>query len=101
MSFQPVSTGALGYQAILLGTAQKLTTGASSVQAVPFQLSTTIVRLFATEDTYINIGLNPTATSASHFQPGGIIEYYTVLNGYTLAALQVSTSGILYISEGR
>lgn len=100
MSFQPISTGALGYQAILLGAAQSLTTSGTAVQSVPFQNKTSIIRLFATKDMYISIGLNPTATSSDHFMPGGIIEYFTVLNGYTLSALQVSASGILYLSEG-
>jgi hypothetical protein len=34
------------------------------------------------------------------FLPGGIIEYFGIEAGYGLAALQVSASGILYISEG-
>ncbi len=100
MSFQPISTGALGYQAIRLGTAQSLTTSGSAVQCVPFQSSTSIIRVFCTKDMYIDIGLNPTATSSSHFMPGGIIEYFTVLSGYKLSAVQVSESGVLYLSEG-
>ena len=88
------------FDAIYPGTSQKITTSGSSQQSSAFSSNTTIVRLFSTQDCYVAFGTNPTATSSSMFLPAGIVEYFGVTESSKLAVLQVTSSGILYITEG-
>lgn len=100
MSIEGRSSSQPGFQAIYLGSAQKIVTSSGAVGSVPFQTATTLIRLFCTQDCFISIGLNAVATTSSTFMPAGIIEYFGVSAGFIVSSLQVSTGGILYISEG-
>lgn len=69
---------------------------------------TTLVKLFATQDCWIKIGTNPTASVVSagssgdsHFLPGGITEYYGIEPGEKVAAVQDSSNGTLYVTEAQ
>lgn len=86
--------------------AHKITIGASSARnQTAFASETKIIGIYCDSPTYIAFGdENITATTDDHYIPAGI--YYDVSIGgdnnahYThLAALQVTDSGILYISE--
>lgn len=90
-----------GFDAIFQGTCQKITTTGTSSQSTAVGSGTTIIRVFATQSTYIEIGSNPTATTASSlYLPYGIVEYFGVAPGHKIAAIQDTTGGILYITEG-
>ncbi len=95
-----VSNTIFGFQAMMIGSSQKITTSGTSQQASSFAAKTSILRLFSTTDCYIAVGDNPTASSSSLFLPGGIVEYFGISSGQKLAAIQSSGAGVLYISEG-
>jgi hypothetical protein len=88
-----------GFPAIYLGASQVVVTSSSSQQASSFQTNTSCIRLFSTQDAFIATGVNPTASNASAFLPGGIIEYIGISKGDKLAVIQASSSGTLYITE--
>jgi hypothetical protein len=105
-----MSIGAIGmglnpemFQCISPGTSQVLTVGAASVQSALPQPGVSIVRLFATVDSWISFGSNPTAVAegaSSLFLPGGIVEYFQISSTEKIAVIQSSTAGKLYITEG-
>ena len=91
------------FQVITQGVSQVLAVDGTSVQSASWQATTTIVRLFATQDMFIKFGANPTAIandSGSFFLPGGIVEYFAVRGTEKLAAIQSTTAGTLYVTEG-
>lgn len=98
-SNQVPAAGTVGFPAIFIGTSHAVTTSGSS-QVVSLLPSTSLVRLFATKDCFIDIQKTPVATSSRMFLPGGIVEYFGVQPGQNLAVLQVSASGVLYVTEG-
>ena len=86
--------------------AHKITVGTTSTRnSSAYSAETQIIGLYSDVDTYISCGdANVTATTSDHFLPAGI--YYDISIGgdhsahYThIAALQVTSSGTLYISE--
>ena len=88
------------------GAAHAITTSAGTAKnTTAFDSETRVISLYATEDVYINFGdSSVTATGNDHFFPKNV--YYDVAIGgdrtkqYThIAALQVSTGGVLHISE--
>jgi hypothetical protein len=90
----------------LQGGARNLATSASSARiSTPFSAGTKVVGLYATQDVFLRFGdSSVTAGTSDHFLPAGL--YYDVAIGvddeahYThLAAIRVSASGTLYISE--
>lgn len=90
-----------GFQAIFPGTSQKKTTSGSSQQSSAVGANTTIVRLYATQDTYVEIGSNPTATTTtSMFLPLGFVEYFGITPGHKIAYIQSTSAGTLFITEG-
>lgn len=91
-----------GFQAIYPGTSQKMSVNNTSAQSSALPDGTTIVRLVASEDCYIQIGTNPTATTTtSLFLAADLPEYFGV-NGNTIkiAAIRDSADGTLYITAG-
>ncbi len=90
------------FETIIPGVSQKLAISASSVQSAAFGASTTVLRLFATNDCYILLGSDPTALAdgTCMFVPGGIVDFVGVLPGAKLAVIQFSQNGYLFITEG-
>lgn len=103
------------FDAMIPGTTQNVAIGAASAQATAFQNTTSVVRLFSTVDCYVQFGSSvtggPTATNASMFLPGGIVEYFGVPAGaqssptanvpWQVAVTEATgASGTLYITEG-
>jgi len=59
-----------------------------------------IIRLYATQDCFVEIGNGtPVASSADCFLPSGIIETFTTKGMVTIAALGATASGSLYITD--
>lgn len=79
--------------------------GVSARNSVAFSSTTRVISLYATTDVYVRLGgASVSATSSDHFFPAG--TYYDVAIGGDetghathVAALQVSASGTLYVSE--
>jgi hypothetical protein len=90
------------FQAIVPGRAQPpLNISASSVQSLEIPDNTSLVRLFPTVDCFIEFGDSPTATTSSHFFPGGLIQYVGVDVIKKIAVIKAGTpTGTLYIMEG-
>lgn len=90
-----------GFQAIIPTNSQFLNFSTVSAQSTALSSTATIVRLFATQDCYVRISLNPTASNSnSLFLPGGIVEYFGVSPLHKIAAIRSSADGVLYITEG-
>lgn len=78
---------------------QSVAVSGTSAQSAAISSSSGYVRLFSTTMCHIRIGSNPTATT-SHMPLGANIpEYFVVVSGAKIAAIQNSASGTLYISE--
>lgn len=88
------------FDAIWLGPSQIISTNSSSQQSSAVGSNCSIVKIFCTQDCYIAIGANPTASATTAFQPGGIQDYFAIQAGWKVAAVQVSVAGIIYITEG-
>ena len=100
MSHQPVDKNSKGFQAIYIGTNQTVSITGTSAQSSAFQTGARIVRLFATQDCFVAIGSNPTATTSDCFMPSGLVQYFGVQEGQKLAVIRSSSNGTLYITEG-
>jgi len=86
-------TGRLGtvQSAAYTGTAGTTTNGvANGVQKV---------RVLVTTDAYVRIGVNPTATTSDTYVVGLSPEYFTVMSGEKVSAVQVSSGGTLVVTE--
>ena len=57
------------------------------------------VRVVVTSAAYIKIGKSPTATSSDVYMPADSVEYFTVMAGEKVSAIQVSDSGTLHVTE--
>ncbi len=87
------------FPAAYIGASQTISVSGTSAQSTAFSSSTTLIRLFSTEDCYIAMGDSPTANSSGMFLPGGIVEYVGVKTGQKLAAIRDANSGTLYVTE--
>lgn len=100
---QQGSNPANKFQVILPTAAlsQKITTSGTSQQSSAVAANCSVVRLYCTQDVYIAIGANPTAvTTTSLFLPANTVEYFGCAGADKIAAIQASSGGTLYISEG-
>ena len=90
------------FPAIFPGTSQVLAiTGTQALSAV-FASETTIIRVVATKDCFLEIGGTPVADATKCFLPAGIIEYFGAREGDKLAVIKAGSgaSGTLYLTEG-
>lgn len=99
-SVRATSLLSAGFQAILPGDSHSIVTSGSSQVFAAFNARTSLIRLFATQDCFIQISMTPTAASTAVFFPGGFIEYFGISAGMQLAVIQSSVSGTLYVTEG-
>lgn len=88
------------FDSIFPGVSQKVSFTATSAASSAFSSDVTVVRVYSDQDCYIEFGTVPTATTSSLFLPGGITEYFGVAASYKVAAIRVTTSGTLYVTEG-
>lgn len=86
-----------------IGTVYNLaTTTATSVATSALNSQTAIIRVAVTQDTYLTIGVpsfNATATNASLLLTAGTTEFYAVEGLEKVAALAVSTAGVVSVME--
>ena len=88
-----------GFQAIVPGNSQQVTTTGTS-QVISLQPATTLIRVQCTEDCFLKRGPSPVAnTTTSLFLKGQTVEYFGVLEGDSLAVIESSTGGTLYLDE--
>lgn len=92
-------------QAVALGTSQDIAVASgASVSGAALSRDTRVVRLCATVDVRVKIGLAVTAVSTDAFLPAGAVEYLRVPQedgACTVAAWGVSAAGVLNVCEGR
>ena len=88
------------FDTFYLGTAHTISLSGSSQQTSAFDSKTSLVTVFSTEDCFIQIGENPTASTSTNFIPGDIQFVFATYGGWKIAAIQGSGGGTLYISEG-
>ena len=73
---------------------------AGTTAALP--LNTSAVRVVATTDCFIEIGMNPTAVANTGlYLPAGIPEYFEAIAGATgvkVSAIQLSSGGSIYVT---
>lgn len=72
----------------------------TSKQSNAFAATTTRIRLVASQHCYIAFGANPTADNTGIMLIANVPEFFGVLPGEKVAALQVSSGGNLSIAEG-
>jgi hypothetical protein len=86
-----------------IGTVYNLaTTTATSTSTSALNSQTAIIRVAVNQDTYLTIGspsANATATNASLMLTAGTTEYYAVEGLERVAALAVSTAGVVSVME--
>lgn len=58
-----------------------------------------VVRVVCTSDAYIAIGKNPTATANDPIIPAAAVEYFAIMAGEKVSAIQVSAGGTLHVTE--
>lgn len=110
MSTTVVTDNAANYfQALNPGNFHFFNFGLASAQSAQLDATTTLVKLFATQDCWVAFGTNPTAAvgsagvkGASVRLRGGFASYFGVPRGqgYKIAAIQDSQGGVLDILEG-
>jgi hypothetical protein len=83
-----------------LGTHQSVAyTGTAGTITNAVGTGTLKVRVVVTTAAYVLIGNSPTATSAAVYMPADSPEYFTVSPGQKVSAIQVSSGGILHVTE--
>lgn len=86
--------------AFVPGTTQNITTSGSSQASDAVGQDTSIIRIACQQDTYVELGSTPTASSGSMLISGGSTEFLSVEPNTTkVAVLQVTTAGIVSITE--
>jgi hypothetical protein len=86
--------------AFLPGNTENIVTSGTSQAANVVGATTSIVRITTTENIYVAIGADPTATTDDMLIVGGGVEYLAVVPGTSkVAVLQQSSSGIASITE--
>ena len=84
-------------QAMHFGDNQKISFDGTSKQSTVIKGH--LVRVIATQDCFLAVGVNPTASSDGVFLPASAIEYFGVLHDWKIAVIQSSQAGTLYITE--
>lgn len=80
-------------------TTSTIASGSMATQSAPFVHIGGVARIVATEDIYIEIGQNPTATTDSMMITKGVPTMIIVSKDERVSVLQVSTPGIVSIAE--
>lgn len=88
-------------QAVALGAVQNVTTNTttSTAMATGVASSTSVLRLVATTDTWVQVAASPVASSSTSLLPAGVAEYFRVEAGWKAAGLAVSVAGTLNATE--
>lgn len=81
------------------GSTISISVSGTSAQSAAISTTTGYVRLFATTLCHIRMGSNPTATTSNMPLAPFVPEYFQIVPGQKIAAIQNSSSGTLYITE--
>lgn len=101
MSKQAFTTNS-GYNAIYIGASQKITTGASSTSSNPVATTTTLVRVYCTQNCLVAIGPSGTTASAtSCFVPATTVQYFACNGSDVVSVIQDTTTGTFYLTEAQ
>jgi hypothetical protein len=83
-----------------LGTTQSVAySGTAGRIANPMGSQTYVVRVLCTTDAFVRIDDNPTATTSDALLPAGAPEYFTITPGMKVSAVQLASSGVMYVTE--
>jgi hypothetical protein len=83
-----------------LGTHQSAAyTGTAGTITNAFSLGLKKARVIVTSAAYIKIGVAPTATTSDVYMPADSAEYFTVMPGEKVSAVQVTSGGTLHVTE--
>lgn len=83
-----------------LGTHQNVAyTGTAGTIATAFSLGLKKARVVVTSAAYIKIGVAPTATTSDVYIAADAPEYFSVMPGEKVSAIQVSAGGTLHVTE--
>lgn len=96
-----VPAGAQVFDAIYPGVSQKVALTSTSARSLITQAGTTVARVCSDVDCWIVIGLSPTATVTSMYLPAKIPTLIAVNGGSDFIAGITSSTGNLYITEGK
>ena len=85
-------------------TQQKVSFTGTSAQSATFQEKVRTIVVYATEDCWIKVGVNPTAAAddgSSVFIPASNYRPFIVEDSHKVAVIQDSAGGDLHITEGK
>jgi hypothetical protein len=87
-------------QALSIGTQlAPLASGAAPVSTGVIDADNkSLVRIIATEDIYLDIGLGATASALHTILPAGVIEYFVVPAGGNVSVLQLTSAGSVRVT---
>ncbi len=84
----------------LPGTTTNITTSGTSQATAAVGNVTAIVRVAVTENTYVAVGADPTASTSTMLIPAGGVEFLATVPGVSkVAVIQVSEAGVASITE--
>lgn len=87
------------FQAFKPGTTQVLASSATTAATMSAVVGTTLVRLWATADAYVEIATSPTVTSAASMPiSSGQAEYFVVNPGHKVSVRGVSASANVHVT---
>lgn len=111
-SNRPKSTEGEGFDTIIPGTSQKVAFTASNAKSTVLNKRTSVVRLLATQDCWVKVGIDANAIAAadgtSHFVAKGLTQDIGITQSWAqgvqtdvkIGVIQDSAGGNLYITEG-
>ena len=83
-----------------LGTHQSVAyTGTAGTITTAFSAGLKKARVVVTSAAYIKIGVSPTATTSDVYIAADAPEYFSVMPGEKVSAVQVSAGGTLHVTE--
>ena len=95
------TTLSLGTTSTLSGTTSAAVNTTELFSSVTPLSTRCIVRVYTSQDVYIDIGANAIATTSSTIMPAGSVEYFDVLPGGRVSVLSVSAAASVKITEMR
>ena len=84
---------------VIDGSGQSAAFTTSAAITNPVGANTTFVRVTVTANAFIKFGVSPVATAADIFVAANTPEYFPIVPGQKVAALQVVGGGTLYVNE--
>lgn len=100
MPQMPLATGGHAVPVLKLGTHQsKAYTGTAGVIDNATASTTEVVRVVCTTAAYIAFGTAPTATTSDIPVSANVPEYFFIVPGHKVSAVQQASGGTLHVTE--